>query len=118
MFPVGIPGLALALLRIGVAGSLWEPTLETGLPSVPHLLGLGTVSALLLAGFGTPLAGAAATAVQLSRVLDALRLGVLIPSEVVTAALHAVSALSLLLMGPGALSVDARLFGRRILTSS
>jgi hypothetical protein len=30
----------------------------------------------------------AATAVQLSRVLDALRLGVLIPSEVVTAALH------------------------------
>lgn len=46
--------MALALLRIGAAGSLWEPTLETGLPGVPHLLGLGTVSALLLAGFGTP----------------------------------------------------------------
>jgi hypothetical protein len=46
------------------------------------------VSALLLAGFGTHLAGADATAVQLSRVLDALRLGVLIPSEVVTAAFH------------------------------
>jgi hypothetical protein len=88
MFPAGIPGLALALLRIGAAGSLWEPTLETGLPGVPHLLGVGTVSALLLAGFGTHLAGAAATAVQLSRVLDALRLGILIPSEVVTAALH------------------------------
>jgi hypothetical protein len=69
-------------------------------------------------GFATPLAGTVAAVIQLTRVLDPLRLGVSIPPEVVTAAIHGTSALSLALIGPGALSIDARLFGRRILTSS
>jgi hypothetical protein len=118
MFPAGAPGFALFLLRVGVAGSLWQPALASGLPSVPRLLGLSMVSALLLAGFATPLAGTVAAAVQLMRVVGALRLGVLISPEVVTAAIHGTSALSLALIGPGALSIDSRLFGRRILTSS
>jgi hypothetical protein len=109
--------LALVLLRIGVAGGLWEPTLEGGLPSLSRLLGLCTVSALLVAGFATPLAGAVAATIQLTSALAPLRLGLVISPGVVTAAIHGTSALSLALLGPGALSIDARLFGRRILTS-
>src|SRR5215813_9539641 len=118
MFPGGVPGLALVLLRIAVAGSLWGPILESGLPGVPRLLALSTVSALLLAGFATPLAGTIAAAVQLATVVDPSRPGVLIPAEVLTAAIHGTSALSLALLGPGAFSLDARRFGRRVLTSS
>lgn len=118
VFPAGVPGLALILLRISVAGSLWEPALHNGLPTIPRLLVLSVVSALVLAGFVTPLAGIVAAAIQLTRVLDPLRLGASIPAEVFTAAIHGTSALSLALIGPGALSIDALLFGRRVLTSS
>jgi uncharacterized membrane protein YphA (DoxX/SURF4 family) len=118
MFPAGLPGLALVLLRIGVTGSLWGPTLGNGLQNVLPLFGLGIVSALLLAGIATPLAASLAAIIQLVTILDRARMGVLIPTEVHTLAIQGTSALALALLGPGAFSVDARLFGRKILTSS
>jgi hypothetical protein len=118
MFPAGMPGLALLLMRTAVAGSVWQPAMERGLPGVTHLLGLGVLSVVLLAGFATPFASALVAAIQFERIAASWGLGIWINSPVVTAALHGASALSLALLGPGALSVDARLFGRRVLTSS
>ena len=118
MFPAGAPGFALVLLRIGMACSLWEAALASGPPSASRLIGLSAVSALLLGGFATPVAGIVVAAVQLTRIIDPLRIGILIPTEILTAAIHGASAVSLTLLGPGAFSIDARLFGRRILTSS
>lgn len=118
MFPAGLPGLALVLLRIGVTGSLWGPTLGNGLQNVTPLLGLGIISVLLLAGFATPLAASVAAVIQLITILDRAPAGVMVPTEVLTHAIHGTSALALALLGPGAFSIDARLFGRKILTSS
>jgi len=118
MFPAGVPGLALILLRLGVAGTLWEPTLQNGLPSLQRLLGLTTVCVLLLMGFATPVVGTIAVALQLACVFASLKLGALTTPEAFTAAVNGSFALSLALLGPGAFSIDARLFGRRVLTSS
>jgi hypothetical protein len=118
MFPSGGPGLALFLLRIGVAGGIWEQALQGGFPGVAQLAGMSAVSALLVAGYATPLAAVVAAAVQMMRLLDTWRLGALIPADFILAAIHATPALSLALLGPGAFSIDARLFGRKIVTSS
>ena len=119
VFPGGAPGLALVLLRLGVTGSLWQPVLHSGLAtSAVRLFGLGTASALLLFGFATPLVSLVTSVIQLVRMLDPLRAGTLPCMETAVLAIHVLSALSLALIGPGAFSVDARLFGRRILTSS
>jgi len=119
MFPGGPPGLALVLLRLGVTGGLWQPILEGGPAwSTIRLFGLGTVSVLLLLGFATPVVGLITSAIQLMRVVDPFGVGMSISAETATVAIHTISALSLVLIGPGAFSIDARLFGRRILTSS
>jgi hypothetical protein len=119
MFPGGTPGLALVLLRLVVMGGLWQPILESGSAwSALRLISLGVLSVLLLFGFATPVVGLITLAIQLMRVLDPLRAGLPISAESVTVAIHAISALSLALLGPGAFSVDARLFGRRVFNPS
>lgn len=76
------------------AGATWQ------------MAAVGTIAllaaALLLAGFMTPLASAVAVAISL--------LGVM-PSMTYVFAI----ALAIVLLGPGAFSVDARLFGRRVI---
>lgn len=115
MFPGGIPGIALILLRLGVTASLWQPLLEGALaPGALRFFALILISVLLLIGLATPLVGTMAifaliTGCDPSRLHLAISAGALI---------QGVPALSLALIGPGAFSVDARLFGRRVLTSS
>ena len=119
MFPGGAAGLALLLLRVGVAGSLWEALLDDGPEwSTSRLFSLSAVSGLLLCGCATPLASLAAVAIHVLRLIDPLKADMLLSAQTLTVAVHAISALSLLLIGPGAYSIDARLFGRRVLTSS
>lgn len=120
MFPGGVPGVALMLLRLAVTGSLWQPILEDGASiGVLRLASVGTASAFLLIGLATPLVGTFITAVQLMKVFDPLVLGGAFDSgETRTCAIYATTALALALIGPGAFSMDARLFGRRVLTSS
>jgi hypothetical protein len=115
MFPAGIPGIALVLLRIGVAATLWEPWL--GAASAPlglRVFPLCLLSVLLLIGLATPLASSVAVLVLLIS-LDHAGMHAVISGG---AAIHAVFAASLALIGPGAFSLDARLFGRRVLTST
>jgi hypothetical protein len=54
----------------------------------------------------------------LAKAIDPLTLDPLVCADTLTPAICATIALSLALIGPGAFSLDARLFGRRILTSS
>jgi uncharacterized membrane protein YphA (DoxX/SURF4 family) len=123
-FPDGSPGIGLLLLRVGAAGVLIAhgaacladrsaPTWGTWAVGVATVL----TGALLLIGLMTPLAGALAA-------LDAA--GILLswlpsptPSTLgagVASVLLVVVAAAIALLGPGAISIDAALFGRREIT--
>jgi hypothetical protein len=118
VFPGGAPGLALVLLRLGVAASLCQPLLYSGFaPSGLRLLALGLISVLLLIGLATPLLSAIAF-VYLMTNFDSHCLHTVLRTDTMTGVIQAIFALSLALIGPGAFSVDARLFGRRVLTPS
>jgi uncharacterized membrane protein YphA (DoxX/SURF4 family) len=116
MFPAGAPGVALALLRLSVMGCLWQRFLADG--SAWRLLSLGIISIFLLIGMATPVAALIAAGIQLMSVFYPLRVGTFVSAEILTVGIYVIQALSLALIGPGAFSVDARLFGRRILTPS
>jgi hypothetical protein len=109
MFPSGLPGIALLLLRVSVA-----------FPVLLHCYALRDAMAvmvlavfLLLAiavivGFVTPIAAFLTMAVQLGRPWD---LGV---SSTGFVTISILNALALMLLGPGAYSLDALRFGRRV----
>jgi putative oxidoreductase len=109
-FPEGWPGFGLLFLRVAVA----VPTVQHGTAgfltaSVPALV-VQTVAAgaaaLLLAGFWTPVAGGLMAAVETYLVFTHSHDPWI---HILLAALGA----SLAMLGPGAWSVDARLFGRK-----
>ena len=111
MFPGGWPGAGLLVLRLTAA----IPLIAGGsldLKGVPHsglyaiqfaAIGVGI---LLLAGLWTPIMGALQALIQLCVIFSSGN-GVLV--HLLLAAL----CLSLVMLGPGAWSVDARLFGRK-----
>ena len=123
-FPDGWPGLGLLLLRTGAAivliiqGAgcfLYDGGATWGTWAVGAVAGLS--GSLLLIGLMTPVAGALAA-------LDiaGIALGWL-PSPLAhrlglggNAVLPAIVAMAVALLGPGAISVDAALFGRREIT--
>jgi hypothetical protein len=109
MFPAGRPGLALLLLRValaimlmqGVAGKLWTmgPPWFVAAPVA--------VAVALCIGFLMPV-------VTVSTVV--LEVAVLASTDMAIDAVHVcavLNAIALTLLGPGAYSLDARLFGRR-----
>jgi uncharacterized membrane protein YphA (DoxX/SURF4 family) len=122
-FPGGAPGLGLLLLRLAVAVRLLDHAaacLSDGGASAGAWL-VGTLAvvtgALLVVGLVTPVSGAMAAAaaaglassVLPSPIRNAFAAGA--PALAVTLAAVAVA-----LIGPGAFSVDAALFGRREIT--
>jgi hypothetical protein len=109
IFPSGWPGVALLLLRGSVALAVLLPAYSQrqALPSLA-LLALILLSAILCAGFLTPVVAVLAAAVHL---VAALSLGMSNEGATVVAI---VDALALALLGPGAYSIDARRFGRRL----
>jgi hypothetical protein len=109
MFPQGGPGLALLLLRISVGSIFFINTAKLGHGSSVSLVGAGALLVLLAlaVGFMTP---------YLAVIAFAAAAGPLVmghPGDLVHA-VSVVDALALALLGPGAYSVDARLFGRRV----
>jgi hypothetical protein len=112
MFPLGAPGVALLLLRISVAGififrlSTWFTTL------LPHwvFFGAAILAAFVGIGFLTPILAALFALFEL--------LTPLITSQTDMARLifDVLIACALALLGPGAYSVDAWLYGRRVVT--
>lgn len=110
VFPAGLSGAALLLLRISAALLLVVAALVLG-PVSWWVWGLIAVTALsLLMGALTRFsAGLACMAAIGSAILSAKGLDLLF-------ALHALNAAALCILGPGAFSVDARIYGRRIIT--
>ena len=110
MFPQGGPGVGLLLLRIAAAG-MFALNLTQRFnfsSSVLHwflvsLAGLITLSLLL--GFLTPILTMIACIVAVANLL---------PSNDVAYVLRLLTSASLLFLGPGAYSIDARLFGLRV----
>jgi uncharacterized membrane protein YphA (DoxX/SURF4 family) len=110
-FPSGWSGAGLLLLRVatggaavveGIAGSSASPTLTW--PWAGGLL-MTVAGVCLLAGLVTPVAGVAAALTCFAITFTALRSS--------ATPLLCVTAVAVALLGPGAYSIDARLFGRR-----
>ena len=108
-FPRGWPGTGLLLMRL-VAGIILVSRGITGLRGEPHferamLHALSTgAGILLLAGFWTPFAGVLAALIELWCAFSD-------PMDAVAHILLVTLGIALALLGPGAWSVDARLFG-------
>jgi putative oxidoreductase len=108
-FPNEWPGAGLLLLRLAEGiPSLLEGTLHTlssgatidALPYAAHILS----GLLLIAGFWTPIGALLQALVEFSSVLAGSGYEHIVPGMI---------GLSLAMLGPGAWSVDARLFGRK-----
>ena len=115
-FPNGWPGLGLLLLRVGIGLRLiyiGSPSLAAGVSSEPITLAqslIGDVGAVfLLAGLWTPVIGTLVALDELWIALAHYPRG----DDMVVPIFLAVLAVSLAMLGPGAWSIDARLFGRR-----
>ena len=110
MFPAGLPGLALLLLRLAVAALLFiDQAGNLLLPAPIWLLIVSIVAGLAVSlGFLTPLfAGLSG----LAKIVGLASLPQLF-APLVILALLLVAALAML--GPGAYSLDAKMFGRRV----
>jgi putative oxidoreductase len=110
-FPNGSPGAGLLLLRLAAGGFLiagrvpavW-PVTHTG--QLELRVVLGSLGVLILCGLWTPVLGSFVAFVELSIVFS--RAG-----DDATHILLAILGASLALLGPGAWSIDARIFGRK-----
>lgn len=120
MFPAGWPGAGLLLLRCATGVVLIAQSFayfgdehELGLSGVALAALVSAAGFALLIGFMTryvALTAAIAAAGAALRWVPKSTIGALNPA---TAALVTVVAVAVICLGPGALSVDARLFGRR-----
>lgn len=109
MFPSGRPGVALLLVRVALSILLFDgvasPLLSLGSPWL--LAAPAALAMVLCLGFITPIAALLSVALQVTTLLT---------SGTTLAAVHAcamLDATALAMLGPGAYSVDARLFGQR-----
>jgi uncharacterized membrane protein YphA (DoxX/SURF4 family) len=110
MFPGGWVGIALILVRACVLLSLWMTRTKTSLNDPREsLFFLILLSVLIATGSFTPLACAMGAIVEIYLVwhqhADSINQG----------ALSLMLQIALALLGPGAFSVDAKLFGRRLI---
>jgi hypothetical protein len=112
MFPAGAPGAALFVLRVSVAASLLvDGTAHWALvTSLWILLPIALTALCLCLGLLTPYSASLCCLIELSALTivagqDRFHLVIAILTSAVLA-----------ILGPGAFSVDARIFGRRLLT--
>jgi uncharacterized membrane protein YphA (DoxX/SURF4 family) len=105
IFPNSLPGLGLLLLRLSILATVMADGPVPPLPMLAQTIGGG----LLLIGLWTPVA---AIVCSLAEVWLAILAG---PGAGMHVA-HAAISLSLALLGPGAWSLDCRLYGRRRVT--
>ncbi len=114
MFPAGRPGVGLLLLRLAVASSLVldDPASALSLPPPQALAIVVPIAAALCLGLLTPALSVACGLFALVH----LRTGLSPPVDLPMLLLSVLAATSLALLGPGAYSIDARLFGRRVIT--
>jgi uncharacterized membrane protein YphA (DoxX/SURF4 family) len=114
MFPTGIAGVALVVLRVSVAISLMADGTphEAFVTSFWLLLAFLLPALLLVIGFLTPYVCAVSCLMEAGAFLHSrdhhdFHLLLSVSHSVVVA-----------MLGPGAYSIDAQIFGRRLLTAS
>lgn len=106
MFPQGGPGVGLLLLRVSAVASIhWLSPADAHWIVITLALALGLG---LLAGLMTPLVCIASVALLLAMACTSTRVPLLAGTAL------ALQLVALFLLGPGAYSIDARLYGRRI----
>jgi|ERR1041384_1076487 hypothetical protein len=109
MFPQGGPGVALLLLRISVVAFLVILGVNYNGPF--HRLVFGGVlliSFSLLIGFLTPILCVVGVVLVSAHLIFSLH------ASIVLCVIAIANAIALALLGPGAYSVDSKLFGRRV----
>jgi putative oxidoreductase len=108
MFPRGAPGIALLLLRFSVGANILLSAWNTPQRGIwVHACAI-VVSILLYVGFLTPIAACLTIPLYL---VDTANL-----KGAATAVLISIAqAVSLALLGPGSTSIDAHLYGRRLI---
>lgn len=108
VFPRGWPGIGLLLLRVSVAAACLQAYARSETRNAWVLLALIPMSACLCAGALTPLVAVLALVMQLTA--GAMRMN---GAELVVTTI--IDATALALLGPGAYSLDALRFGRRVI---
>jgi hypothetical protein len=109
MFPHGGPGIALFLLRISVAATFLISAKRLGVFSAYWLLALVLLICISLSiGFLTPVLSVVVCIAAAAGAVIATTSGNLL------CIFCAFDAAALALLGPGAYSLDSRLFGRRV----
>jgi putative oxidoreductase len=115
-FPDAWPGFGLLLLRLGIGlRVIYIGTVSlSGKPSEPITLAQSLIAVaggiFLLAGLWTPIIG---TLLAIDEVWIASSLYLSRQADIVIPIFLAVLSASVAMLGPGAWSIDARLFGRR-----
>jgi hypothetical protein len=109
MFPAGAPGIALLILRLALAGAILDGCIDvSNLSTLPLIcFALAAQSLLLCLGLLTPVVAVIACAFEVAAWF------VTGHADGRFVALSALNAAAIALLGPGAYSLDARLFGRR-----
>jgi hypothetical protein len=111
MFPGGSAGVALMILRVCAGGLLLMCAFTRGQFDSPGWPVIGMGSILLLMGVGalTPIACAVGAFVEAFYILHSHG------TDMLQAIFALLVTVALALLGPGAFSVDAKLFGRRLI---
>ena len=112
MFPARLPGIGLLLLRFSVAGMILALGRSYPAASFSGLLLPGeiAVATLLCIGYLTPPVASICCIFELLFLVSLFQ-----ANAVIFCVLTIMETLALALLGPGAYSLDARLFGRRLI---
>jgi len=114
MFPAGTAGYGLLILRLCASGMLIHNGIPSAIVSIAmwEISGVIVVAGALCAGAFIPVACCVSAGLQLVMLLRAPE-----PDPFQFASSFCITA-ALFLLGPGAFSVDSRLFGRRLIVHS
>jgi uncharacterized membrane protein YphA (DoxX/SURF4 family) len=114
MFPGGSAGLALMILRVSAGSSLLLCAFTRGQLASPSwvMFGLGSIVILMGIGALTPVACSLGALIEAYYILHSHG------ADELQAILALLITVALALLGPGAFSVDAKLFGRRLIIPS